>query len=46
MIPNSVDELFHVFETGHFLQVVGEPSLWIPRVLTSEEFRALLREKR
>ena len=40
-----MDELFHVFETGHFL-LTGEPSLWIPRVLTSEEFRALLREKR
>ena len=43
-IVNSVDELFHVFETGHSL-LTGEPSRWIPRVLTSEEFRALLREK-
>ena len=33
-----------MFETGHYL-LTGEPSGWIPRVLTSEEFRDLIREK-
>ena len=44
-IVNTVDELFHVFETVHFL-LVGEPSGWIPRVLTAEEFRARVWEYR
>ena len=44
-VVNSVDELFHVFETAHFL-LTGEPSGWIPKVLTAEEFRAQVRESR
>ena len=42
-IVNSVDELFHVFETGHYL-LTGEPSGWIPKVLSSEEWRDVVRE--
>ena len=40
-----MDELFHVFETVHFL-LTGEPSGWIPRVLTAEEFRVQVWEYR
>ena len=40
-----MDELFSVFETGHFL-LTNAPSRWNHRVQTSQEFRALQREKR
>ena len=44
-IISTVDELFQIFETGHYL-LTGEPTRWIPRVLTRQEYDKQARERK